>query len=145
MAGLPYLHARVQDALGARLKDALDVACSVGYPAGGLRDRHVWVSGTSSATYHMHASGFGARAESGRVSVHVAVTMTSEEMTQPRDAALLLAGTVEAVLAEDRTLGGIVDRAWVAASEGQEAISEARRRQYGMTVHIEYEGSVAAE
>ena len=149
MAGFDFLFPLVCDEFGDELEAALsllpeEVACSVGYPVGGVQDKHVWVSGTVPATHPFYTSGFETRGEKGRLSVHIVVTKFTEDMVEVRDEAVALARVVEDTLAVDRTLGGLVDQAFVVASDGQEAIPSERQRQYGITLTVEYEGSVAA-
>jgi hypothetical protein len=150
MAGFRPLFAQVQDYLAAAVSAELaalpdEVACDLGYPAGGIQDRHVWVAGALEAAHPFHLSGFAQRGEDALVQVHILVTMTSDAMAEPRDEALALAGVVEDVLAEDRTLGGLVDSAAVVGTNGEEAIPEERTRQYGITLRIAYSAGVAPD
>ena len=150
MPGFRPLFAQVQDYLAEAISAELaalpdEVASSLGYPAGGFQDRQVWVSGAVEAAQPYHLSGFGQRAEEGEVRVQILVTMTSDSMAEPRDEAIALAGVVEDVLAEDRTLGGLVDSASVAGTTGEEGIPEERTRQYGITLRVAYSGSVALD
>jgi len=146
MAGFRPLFADVQNRLGGDIAAALlalpgEVACSVGYPAGGIADRQVWLSGEVHVQHPLHTSGFALRGEQATLLVHILVTMTSDTMTEPRDEAIDLAGVIEDVLAEDRTLGGLVDSVFVAAADGEEGIPEERTRQYGLTLQIAYDGT----
>ncbi len=149
MGGFGFIFPTLADELASRLSAALsllpeEVPCSLGYPAGGVRDEHVWVSGAVSAEHPFYATGLQTRGEKGRLRVHLIVTRSADEMSEPRDRVLELAALVEDVLAEDRTMDGLVDGVFVVASEGQEAIPDKGRRQYGLTLTLEYEGSVTA-
>ena len=148
MTGFRPLLPAVQDAVCAAVSAELlalpgEVACSLGYPAGGLQDRQVWVSGQADVTHPYHTSGGDARGEEGQVAVHILVTMTSDVMSEPRDEALALAGVLEDALAVDRTLGGLVDSVFVGAMHVEEGIPEERTRQYGVTLRLAYSGSSA--
>jgi len=58
--------------------------------------------------------------------------------------ALALAGVVEDALAADRTLGGVVDRAEVTHSKGQEAIPEEHKHEFGITLTVSWAGETVA-
>jgi hypothetical protein len=150
MAGFRPLFPQIQDYLAAALSAALaalpaEVACDLGYPAGGVADRHVWVAGAVEAAHPFYTSGFGQRGEDATLRVHIVVTMTSDAAAEPRDEAVALAGVVEDVLAKDRTLGGLVDSAAVAGTNGEEAIPEERTRQYGITLQVAYSASAGLD
>lgn len=139
------LTARVQDALAAAIQTRLPagVAFAVGYPAGGVQDRHVWVIGDFSTALPWYVSGMAQRGEEGQVQVKVISTETTELMTDPRDDALAIAAAVEDAVTADPTLGGLVDEAHVLSIAGQEAIPEERRRQMGLTITVGYTASAA--
>ena len=148
MAGFRPRFPQVQDALGQAIADALallpdKVGCSVGYPRGGAAERQVWVDGEVNARHPFHTSGGAVRGEEGRIPVRILVTLTAEDMSEPRDVAVTLAGVVEDVLEDDRTLGALVESAFVIATSATEAILDETTRQYDLTLTVEYKTELA--
>lgn len=137
--------AAVQDYLEAQISAALpSVACCATYPAGGLQEEQVWVSGEFEAEIVSTVSGFRGRDEKTTLEVRVSVVQSTERGTDVRDRALAIAGAVEDVVKADPTLGGRVTVAQVEHVKGSEAIPEEHRRQYGVVLTIGYLASVSA-
>lgn len=133
----PEIKTRLRDAIAARLPAG--VPCSRNYPAGGVQWRHVWIHGDYEAAMSSYTSGGGSRQEDGRVFVRVIVKTdaTAEEK------ALELAGAVEDAIADDPTLGGLVDFASITASAGNEAVPSEHEREYGITLTVTYSGAAS--
>jgi hypothetical protein len=146
MSGFRTLAPTVQAALFAAIASRLPATamCSLGYPAGGLSDQQVWVVGDFDSQVAWATTGWTQRGEEGSTEVRVAVLQTTATFTDPQAQALVLAGCVEDAIAADHTLGGVVDRAEVAAIKGQEAIPDEHQRQYGVTLTVSWAGEVAA-
>lgn len=130
----------VQDALHDALKAVLpaEVQLSRGYPAGGLKVKSVRIDVDYDAEIQRVISGGSQRDESGSVTVKVVRTLSTADPVAVRDGAGELAGYVEDVLTTDPTLGGVVEEAHIAASDGQEAIPDEHTRQYGLALRIDY-------
>lgn len=135
----------LQDWLLERLiTDLPTVACSLGYPAGGLADEQVWVAGEFDADLLRVVSGYGGRDEEGSLEVRISVIQTGNEYTPVRDRALEIAGVLEDILVEDPTMGGLCSVAQVAHAKASEAHPEDRKVQCGLSITITYLATVAA-
>jgi hypothetical protein len=132
--------AAAQDAVHAAVAAELpgDVPCDLGWPDGGPQELHVWVDAGFESEITSYLSGGRLRDESGIVKVRVLVSAKDMRAAAMRDAALELAGNVEDAIADDPTLGGLVQHARVAKVEGEYGLTEGRR-QYGLTVSVAYE------
>jgi hypothetical protein len=131
----------IQDALADLIGDATTVPVDVGYP-GFVQPEHIWVKGTSSVTWENESTGYCRHDESGDVEVLCLVARANSEYTVPRDRAFTIADIVTTAVASDRTLGGTVDRAWVAGVESVEAMTDGER-QVGVTVRVSFARAVA--
>jgi len=146
VAGYDYVGPDVQDYLAAQL--ALDsqlseVPVCVGYPAGGLQSRHVWIRGDMDLTFPRRTSGGRVRDEDGAVTVRVWIEKTSDSTVDVRDEAAAIAKRVEVVVAADPTFGGLVKDGHVASAKGQEGVAGNVKRQYGIELTVRYQTSVA--
>lgn len=136
---------QVQDHLLENLSARLDgVACSLGYPVGGLAAEQVWVAGDFDADMPRAVSGYGGRDEEGAVEIRVSVMQTTAVYTDVRDRAVEIAGELEDLIVEDPTLGGLVSDSHVHHVKASEAHPEERTIQCGLTITVVYQGSVSA-
>jgi hypothetical protein len=135
----------VQAAIGLAVAAALPagVACSVGYPVGGLADEQVWVSGDFDAQTTWEVSGQRMRGETAPLEVRISVTQSTEAFADPQARCLELEACVEDAIAADPTLDGLVDECSVTEVKGQEAIPSETSRAYGVVVTVTYSGAVA--
>lgn len=130
-------------AIASRLA-GLGVPSGIGYPVGGPQEEHVWVAADFDVALPRRTSGGFNRDEDGTVKVRILVTRTTDDPLDPLARALLLEAAVEDAVGADPTLGGLVLEAKVASVQGEEAIAEDRRRQYGITVTVAYAAAVGA-
>lgn len=123
--------------------NSVDVPCDLGHPGVDLRERHIWVDGVFEADLPRYISGGELRDEGGTVLVRCVCTAagTWEDL---RDDALTLVGYVEDAIHEDHSLGGVVQRAFVTKLEGEYAVPDEYRRQYGVTVSVTYSIATSA-
>jgi hypothetical protein len=138
-AALPDVQDAVLTAIAAALTTAsVDVPVDLGHPGVDLRERHIWVDGVFEADLPRYISGGELRDEGGTVLVRCVCTAagTWEDL---RDDALTLVGYVEDAIHEDHSLGGVVQRAFITKLEGDYAVPDEYRRQYGVTVSVTYE------
>ena len=145
MSGYVYAAPGVQDYLKNAILTALggdEVPCDVGFPAGGLAKRHIWIRGDLNLRFPRRTSGGGQRDEDGSLLVRVWVTKTADTLPDVRDDALELAQVVEAAIAGDPTFGGRVHSAHVEKAVGNEGVDKTTR-QYGIELTVKYQTSVA--
>lgn len=138
--------AAVQDALGTLIAAQLlssseTTPLSIGYPAGGLRGEHIWISGEFDAATPHYISGGLQRDEEGEVQVRVIVVYSSADMAAARDRALALAKIVENAVSTDPTLAGAVANSYVTGIRGAEAVPDEHSRQYGLALRVAYQAT----
>ena len=146
MTGFRTIVPAVQAALTAAISAAApsDTVVSLGYPPGGLAAKAIWVSADFDMDVAWATTGWKAREEDATVEVRIAVSKAAGTVLDPQADALALAGVVEDALAADRTLGGVVDRAEVTHSKGQEAIPEEHKHEFGITLTVSWAGETVA-
>lgn len=143
--GFDYVGPNVQDYLAAQLSTDLELSeipVSIGFPAGGLKPKHIWVRGNLDLSFARYTSGGRVRDEEGSVTVRVWVEKTADEATDVRDEALAIARRVEIVVATDPTFGGLATNGYVASAKGEEGVDRVKR-QYGFELVVKYQTSVA--
>lgn len=123
--------------------NSVDVPCDLGHPGADLRERHIWVDGVFEAELPRYISGGELRDEGGTVLVRCVAT-ASGSWEDLRDDALGLVAYVEDAIHADHTLGGVVQRAFVTKLEGEYAVPDEYRRQYGVTVSVTYSIATSA-
>ena len=87
-------------------------------------------------------SGYASRDERTELTVLCLAQGSGDSFTKKRDAALALADEVEDALVADRTLGGLVDVAYVENISVSEGVVE-RDRGCGVEVRVVCEGSAS--
>jgi hypothetical protein len=137
------VQAALAGAIASRLA-GLGVPSGIGYPVGGPKEEHVWVAADFDVALPRRTSGGFSRDEDGTVKVRILVTKTTDDPLDPLARALVLEAAVEDAVGADPTLEGLMLEAKVASVQGEEAIAEDRRRQYGITVTVAYAAAVAA-
>lgn len=136
--------ASIQDALKAAIV-AQTPGCGVciGYPVGGFTKRqHMVVSGEATVTPSQYLSGYAQRDERTEIDVLCVTEQVGSSYTDVRDLTIALVGKVEAAIADDRTLGGVVDTCEVSTVRFEES-SQEKRRGCGARVTVVCEGSSA--
>jgi hypothetical protein len=146
MAGFRTFAPSVQDALAVEIAKQIEdkTPCDVGYPARGLRPKHIWISATFDARLPRRISGGKQRDEETDIYVRCVAKVTGTSYAAARDAAATLAGYVEDAVTADPTLGGVVKEAHISAVEGQEAIPEKTAREVGFSVTVSYQATATA-
>lgn len=120
------------------------VPVSLGYPAGGVQaPAHIIIEGGVQITLPYVISGGALRDENTALQVQCIVTVTTDQYTVARDAALVLAGYVEDAVTADPTLNGLVAYAGVTAIELRESVPDESTRQVSARLTISYDGTDA--
>lgn len=126
-----------QDALLAALTTGVTLAkVTLGWPAAGLADKVVWISGAVTAEHTDEVSGYASRDEEITQEVRIKADLTTKTYTAARDAAFAIAAEVEDAIQADPTLGGVVRFARVSAVKVDEAIPDKTIRSVGLVLTV---------
>jgi hypothetical protein len=124
-----------QDALYAVVNGATTTPVSLGWPTGGPKASHVWISGAGEIQLSDGVSGYGQRDETMTAEVRIKVDLATSTYTDARDAAFTISDAIEAALSADTTLGGVVGHARVTSIRVDEAVEE-RQRSVGIVLTV---------
>jgi len=139
----PEAQQRLRDAIAERLPGG--VRCDIGYPAGGLDADHVYIGAAFDVRVNLELSGGRVRGEEVDITARCIATRHTDDLADPQEAALELAGCVEDAVQATPTLAGLCDFAYVSGIETGENFQSESERQYLVVVIITCSGSVVAE
>jgi hypothetical protein len=143
MSGFRTKLTDIQDALKTAIENqSPGCPVDVGYPTGGRKPKHIWISGEATTTVAGHDSSMGTRQETGTLEVLCVTKKSGASYTTVRDETLALVDKIEDALAADRSLGGLVMSAVVVNGELSEAVDK-EWREVGVVLRISTGGSVA--
>ena len=145
MPGFRLKLPQVQDELAERVRNELPegLAFDIGYPDRGPASEHVWIDGAFDTDLTNDVSGGQVRDEDGKVRFVISITASRGPMTTLRDRALELEGCIEDAIADDPTLGDLVQQAWVSKVSGLYALPD-KARTYYTTVDVSYAVAVSS-